>query len=198
VSEHEEIIERIAGRRVVASISAGKDSAAMSLYLTELGIEHDRVHLPTGWDARVTMDYMRGELTRVIGPIIHWTEQDVIDIHRRHGLTPNPLYLQGASRVGCWPCIYARKAEIRHIAEVDPARIDELRALEAELSERAGSQRTWFQNPLGREGVMGIDDVVAWSRTLHGGRVEDRQIELFVQADEGCMRWGLCETGGDE
>jgi hypothetical protein len=39
---------------------------------------------------------------------------------------------------------------------------------------------------------------VAWSRTLHGGRVEDRQIELFVQADEGCMRWGLCETGGDE
>ena len=39
--------ERLAGRHVVASVSGGKDSAAMSLYLTELGIEHDRAHTIT-------------------------------------------------------------------------------------------------------------------------------------------------------
>ena len=33
---------------------------------------------------------------------------EVIEIHHRHGLRPNPLYLLGATRV-CWPCIFARK-----------------------------------------------------------------------------------------
>lgn len=42
-----------------------------------------------------------------------------------------------------------------------------------------------------------IDRVVDWSRTRRGGRVEDHQMELFSAADEGCMRWGLCETDVD-
>lgn len=67
-------------------------------------------------------------------PIIRWTEPDVIDIHRRHGLAPNPLYLMGASRVGCWPCIHARKSEIRLIAEKDPARIVRLKLLEDQVA----------------------------------------------------------------
>jgi hypothetical protein len=39
-----------------------------------------------------------------------------------------------------------------------------------------------------------IDKVVDWSRTARGGR----QRELFAAsaADEGCMRWGMCETTG--
>ena len=64
------IKERIAGRRVIASVSGGKDSAAMSLYLTELDIEHDRVFLDTGWEHPKTYEYLRGELARVIGPIV--------------------------------------------------------------------------------------------------------------------------------
>lgn len=35
---------------VVCSVSGGKDSAALSLYLTELGIEHRRVFADTGWE----------------------------------------------------------------------------------------------------------------------------------------------------
>lgn len=282
--------EHLAGRRVVASISGGKDSAAMSLYLREQGIDHDRVFMDTGWEHPATYDYLRGELTRVIGPIVEirndllmvdllrkkgmfpsrrrrfctqelkvfpmqrylrarqdagddtinavgirraesearskmpewewsdgfdcetwrpivaWSEQDVIDIHRRHGLRPNPLYLKGASRVGCWPCIYARKSEIKLIADIDPRRIDDIRAIEGELTERAGAQRAWFQGPLTVEDENGvrradpwpIDRVVEWSRTLRGGRVEDRQVELFAARDEGCMRWGLCDTKGDD
>lgn len=66
----EELVARINGRRIVASISGGKDSAAMSLYLTELGIEHDRVFCDTGWEHPETYDYLRGPLTQKIGPII--------------------------------------------------------------------------------------------------------------------------------
>lgn len=305
------IEERIGDRLVVASISGGKDSAAMSLYLRELGIEHRRVFMDTGWEHEATYDYLRGELTRVIGPIeeirgsmtmeelirrkgmfpsrqrrfcteelkvrpmikhlarvrfsdceeycpgslppndeepvcccgrerevlnaigirageslarskmpkwehpphfdcevwrpiITWSEQDVIDIHHRHGLKPNPLYLMGASRVGCWPCIMARKSEIRLIANKDPSRIDRLRVLEEELTEAARSRghegdaakRCWFQPPTGRVGTAGIDEIVEWSRTARGGR----QFELFAPGDrdDGCMRWGMCDTPAAE
>ena len=90
-------------------------------------------------------------------PLLAWTLDDVIAIHRRHGLAPNPLYLAGASRVGCWPCIYARKDEIRHVADTDPARIDLIRSLEAELSASASkrgtdARRAWFQARMGGGG----------------------------------------------
>lgn len=61
--------EKLSGRRVVASISGGKDSAAMSLWLTEQGIDHDRVFMDTGWEHEATYEYLRGPLTKALGPI---------------------------------------------------------------------------------------------------------------------------------
>lgn len=90
------------------------------------------------WERSSTFD------CEVWRPILSWTEQQVVDIHRRHGLPPHPLYLLGAERVGCWPCIYVRKAEMCLIVE--------------------------------------------------------KEYEPFVPADQdqGCMRWGLCETSTPE
>lgn len=148
-------------------------------------------------------------------PIIRWTLDDVIAIHARHGLAPNPLYLRNASRVGCWPCIFSSKSEIRAVADHDPVRVDVIRRLEemvAELYQRPESERalnehgdpylppTWFQHNSERTPEMAdtgyawpIDRVIEWSRTKRGGK----QIELFAAADRdaGCMRWGLCDTG---
>lgn len=285
------------GRRVVASISGGKDSAAMGLWLTEQGIAHDRVFLDTGWEHPATYEYLRGPLTQKLGPIVElraaqlmedlirhkgmfpsrrrrfcteelkikpmqryltarqdageelinavgvraaesaarsllrewefqegfdcevwrplltWSEAQVIEIHKRHGLAPNPLYLRGAQRVGCWPCINARKSEIRLIADIDPARIVRLRVLEdtvaaaaearAERDGRTFSRPAFFQNPRhelkadgSRDGTCcPIDEVVAWSRTIFGGAEEDRQEVLFANLNDGCMRWGLCDSG---
>jgi 3'-phosphoadenosine 5'-phosphosulfate sulfotransferase (PAPS reductase)/FAD synthetase len=129
-------------------------------------------------------------------PIIDWSYDDVIEIHRRHNLEPNPLYLRGpgVNRVGCWPCIYARKAEIRNIADNDPDRIRVLERLEAILTEITGSPRAWF-TPRGPNSLpFGIEKVVQWSRTSRGGR----QFELFdaSERERGCLRWGMCDTGG--
>jgi len=63
------LISKLAGRRVVASVSGGRDSTAMSLYITELGIEHDRLFLDTGWEHPLTYEYLRGPLTAKLGPI---------------------------------------------------------------------------------------------------------------------------------
>ncbi|MEI9961354.1 MAG: phosphoadenosine phosphosulfate reductase family protein [Limisphaerales bacterium] len=63
-------------------------------------------------------------------PLIRWTLNDVLAIHAKHNVPLNPLYALGAQRVGCWPCIMSRKAEIRIIALKFPERISEIRAAE--------------------------------------------------------------------
>lgn len=212
--------ERLRGRLVVASVSGGKDSVALSLWLTEQGIAHERMYLDTGWEHPSVyehLEYLRGKLgpidvvrgpmsmadlvrkkgmfpsrqrrfcteelktfparehlnarmdagedvVNAVGirreesmararmpewdwmdgfdceiwrPLIHWTLADVIAIHKRHDVKPNPLYLLGMDRVGCWPCINSNKGELRKLAEIDPGRIDEIRALEEEVNVKA-------------------------------------------------------------
>lgn len=270
---------------VVASVSGGKDSAAMCLYLQEQGIRHRRVFADTGWEARETYEYLRGPLTEALGaidevsypggmealcikkgmfpsrvrrfctsdlkvrplheymlsihretgrevvnaigiraaesaarsalgewdgvtthgvfipiwrPLLHWTEKDVIEIHHRHNLAPNPLYLRGASRVGCWPCIQCRKSEIRLIADMDPSQIDRIEQLETQVgnsAEKRGAPRPYFfRAPIAMSDgpCWPIRKIVEWSRTARGGT----QFELFDSRDpdEGCTRWGLCEA----
>jgi 3'-phosphoadenosine 5'-phosphosulfate sulfotransferase (PAPS reductase)/FAD synthetase len=278
---------------VVASVSGGKDSAALSLWLTEQGIEHRRVFADTGWEHQSTYDYLRGPLAKALGPIdevghpggmkaliakkgmfpsrlrrfctedlkvkpisaylralqdqgrevinavgiraaesaarakleehewsdaldcvvwrplIRWTEAEVIAIHQRHGLRPNPLYLQGAERVGCFPCIFARKAEVKLVADIAPERIEEIRVMEREVTAAAraradrdgthadfvhGFDRTFFHGKLSREGKpFPIDTIVEWSRTDTGGK---QFLLIEDEAPSGCVRWGLCDTRG--
>ena len=133
-------------------------------------------------------------------PLVRWSTQDVIDIHTRHGVRPNPLYLKGARRVGCFPCIFSRKAEIRLVADLAPDRIATIRQLEAELTVARGSPRTYFHGRAAARSAKGapapdiyIDEVVDWARTAHGGR----QGLLFDVDEPGCVRWGLCDARDD-
>ena len=137
-------------------------------------------------------------------PILDWTLDDVIAIHHRHNVKPCSLYLDGMSRVGCWPCVFARKSEIRHIAENDPDRIDLLEDLERVITGRANVKKddlnrdrlsrplAWFSTKHTGESLP-IREAVKWSRTKHGGK----QFEMFAAParETGCMRWGLCDVG---
>lgn len=257
------------GLPVIASVSGGKDSTALSLWLTEQDIKHERVFMNTGWEHECTYEYINGPLQNKIGnittikgdfampnliikkgmfpsrlrrfctqqlkiipiikyldkykdipinatgiraaeskarskfplweedqsigcyqwrPLLHWSEKDVIDIHRKHGLKPNPLYFMGAERVGCWPCIFSRKAEIRLVADISPERIDEIDVLE----EGMANNSTYFHtHGIGdKSGAISIRDAVKWSRTSYGGK----QYELFDDRPEGCVRWGMCDV----
>ena len=44
-------------------------------------------------------------------PIIDWTTEKVFTYLRAEGAPINPLYARGHHRVGCYPCLLARKAE---------------------------------------------------------------------------------------
>lgn len=67
----------------------------------------------------------------VLRPIIKWTANEVFNYIFDAGIRPNPLYFEGFSRVGCFPCIMCRHDEVRQIMELYPERIDEIRDLES-------------------------------------------------------------------
>jgi 3'-phosphoadenosine 5'-phosphosulfate sulfotransferase (PAPS reductase)/FAD synthetase len=279
----EELLYKLAGRTVVCSVSGGKDSTAMALYLTrDLKLPDVRfVFADTGWEHPDTYAYIKDVLAPLLGhiewvgypggmrslvtkkgtfpsrlrrfcteelkvkpilrylrqveacgdsalvvnavgiragesqsrsrmgewewndtydcdiwrPLIAWTEAEVIDCHKRHGLAPNPLYLKGASRVGCHPCIFQTKAQIAWFADHHAGQIGSLKALELALSVAAEEPRAWFQSstpgPDGKYPLMKISDAIGWARTSRGGR----QYQLFMPDTEpGCVRWGLCES----
>ena len=145
-----------------------------------------------------TEQYRRCDgFNEIYRPLLDWTLDDVWAIHRRHRLKPNPLYRQGASRVGCAPCIYARKGEIKMLAERYPEEIARIAEWETilnriqktalpgstyfnarDLAKRAGEPIDWRKH--------GIRAQVDWAR---GGAGADRQTD--IPAD--CTAPGICE-----
>ena len=283
----------------LASVSGGKDSTAMCLYLKEQGIEYRALHFDTGWEHPATVEYLRDVLPLYIGPIevhsrepeldeereayaaeleamlgwrspfvrwtlkrgmfpsrrrrfctqelkiytvrdvmkaeheagrlpvnvvgiraaesqaraklperelstaldcmvwrplIAWTERDVIDIHSRHAVPPNPLYLRGSRRVGCWPCIHASKADLRLLDDARIAIIERLEAILAGISPDVCP--TFFQAPAVQAAAgpqISVRRMVEWGKTARGGRALDRQ-QALPGFNDGCLRWGMCET----
>lgn len=143
-------------------------------------------------------------------PIIAWSEADVIAIHQRHQIRPNPLYLMGASRVGCFPCIMARKAELRMVGR-DANRMEAIRMLEATVQRlhKAGlKDDAEYRAPSlfsaarkdanGQRYGVSIDEAIRWANTSHGAPLEQENLfPIDEDPDEGCMRWGMCEQAPD-
>ena len=276
------MINEMKDRPLYASISGGKDSTALGLWLKENGLKFTPIFFDTGWEHEETYRYIEETLSPIFGeflylrneslfpgdelwaggmeqailknrifpsgaakfctrllklkplrefmnnerlrlkekpvnivgvraqesakraalseieeqdeatvwrPLISWTEADVIEMHHKHKISPNPLYLRGASRVGCFPCIYARKHEIRHLSLAHPERIKRIEELERmvnELREEDAKKATFFKSRRSDREPMGIREIVEWSKDKTGDDLEDIE-------DTGCMRWGLCE-----
>jgi 3'-phosphoadenosine 5'-phosphosulfate sulfotransferase (PAPS reductase)/FAD synthetase len=125
-------------------------------------------------------EYNEGFNCWVWRPLIEWSEADVIAIHHRHNIRPNPLYLTGAHRVGCYPCIRSNKSEMSQFP-LDHKHLSVLRKLEDYHSARRNKDVTFFKG--GR-----IDDVLDWAQTARGGR----QYMLFDSTIPTCEKWGMC------
>ncbi|VVD29183.1 phosphoadenosine phosphosulfate reductase domain-containing protein [Paraburkholderia dioscoreae] len=137
-----------------------------------------------------------GDALFVYRPILRWHVEDVFAAHHLAGLKPNPLYLQGMSRVGCMPCINCSKAELAEIARRFPEHIARIAEWERIVSSvcRQNSPVSFFH--LGTQGHSGkastVSDVVEWSKTTRGGR----QYDLLADATPAtacASAYGLCE-----
>lgn len=139
-------------------------------------------------------------------PILKWNVEAVFEAHRAAGIKPNPLYLQGAGRVGCMPCVNCAKDELREIGDRWPDEVARVREWErlVSLASRRGSS-TFFtatNDPTvsARDDIHyathGIDRMIEWSRTDRGGR--QTNLIDWLDRDErlsSCSSaYGLCES----
>ncbi|SFE09384.1 phosphoadenosine phosphosulfate reductase family protein [Paracidovorax konjaci] len=132
-------------------------------------------------------------------PIVEWTAAQVFALAKVAGIEPNPLYLQGMSRVGCMPCINVNKAELRQIAvrfPEHPERISEWERIVGMCSKRGYSTfMTDAHAAQDRRQVFADLNVwarIEWAKTTRGGR----QFDLLATLDEptSCSSaYGLCE-----
>ena len=133
-------------------------------------------------------------------PILDWTADDCFAMHKKHGIKHNPLYEQGMGRVGCMPCINARKDELNEISKRFPEAIDRIEQWERAVS--LASKRlcsTFFPSEgLPDDATMqqhydnaNIREIVKWAATARGGKQRD-----FFREMDGPMCssiYGLCE-----
>jgi len=74
-------------------------------------------------------------------PLFDWTAEQVFEMHAKHGVEPNPLYMLGHSRVGCFPCVMTSLGELRRISRMTPGIWDRI----AEVEEAAQEGSSWFR-----------------------------------------------------
>lgn len=136
-------------------------------------------------------------------PILTWTAEDCFAMHRKHNIKHNPLYEQGMGRVGCMPCIHARKDELLEISKRFPEEIERVAKWEALVGQvsKTGSATFFAASELGAETAADVDPEkhgiwakVEWSKTSRG----KNNLDLFrsdgLEPGALCSSvYGLCE-----
>jgi len=140
-------------------------------------------------------------------PLLHWSAQEVFDIHRKHDVKPNPLYKKGMGRVGCMPCINCRKDELSQIYRRFPEVIERLKEWEQLVSEASKRDYATFfasvthdKNAAQKEisyKTHGIEAACQWSMTERGG-VQYDLLKAFESIPSCSSNYGLCELDNEK
>ena len=138
-------------------------------------------------------------------PLLQWSAEDVFAIHKKHGIEPNPLYLRGHSRVGCFPCIFANQKDFKQVLRDHPETLDRIRDLEKAVNDAANkpeAPRTFFRNDKIPEQYRSVKAVSKDGSAYRAGTVDD-VARYLLEADENqldmfptpkCMSvYNLCE-----
>lgn len=134
-------------------------------------------------------------------PILDWKATDCFAMHRKHDVEWNPLYEEGMGRVGCMPCIMARKGELAEIYKRFPEEFDRVHQWEllvSEVSKRGSS--TFFDGRIPAK-ILADDDIKPsthgvpfwreYATTARGGVQQDW---ISLEDIPVCSSvYGLCE-----
>lgn len=189
----------IQGIRAAESISRSKMTCSDD-YFGEYKKQNDKSTLYRKKDVLIWCYYHQAIVER---PFFGMSAQEVIDYILENNQEPNPLYKKGFSRVGCFPCIYARLSDIKAMRH-ETKYVERVINLENEvnqiLDERKFNCSKACFLPKGKiparfckkygNGIPAFEDVVAYVSR------DDAQLDLF-EPEEGysCMSiyHGLCE-----
>lgn len=138
----------------------------------------------------------RGGGLVLIKPILDWTAEMTFEMHRKHGIDPNPLYKLGMRRVGCMPCVNAGKDELLEIAARFPEHIERIRSWEEIVNKvRRPKLISTFIHGGQSNGVLNRPNIYAtiqWAKSQRGSK----SLDLFRSTYEppACSSaYGLCE-----
>ena len=126
-------------------------------------------------------------------PILYWNVEQVFAQHRKHGVDPNPLYSQGMSRVGCMPCINARKSEVAEIHKRFPEHIERISEWESVVS---GAAKRGFATFMASRGESDSKKAFAegniWQKVKWANNYTE---DVFdgVENNTCASAYGLCE-----
>lgn len=130
----------------------------------------------------------------IIRPLFRWTAQEVIDYIIKNGQEVNPLYKMGFTRVGCFPCIMARKGEVRQIIKNFPEHWENLKQIEREVGSSFFPPN--YIPEYACHGLSGKGKSFPWAEDVENWVMRfDTMDDMFEEHYESCMSLysGLCE-----
>lgn len=123
-----------------------------------------------------------------IRPVFNWTAEQVISYIKENGQQPNPLYFQGFSRVGCFPCINANQRELKLIIENHTERWQYVKYLEKTINSSIVKIDTVPIRFTANKLYTTAEDVEKYLKD------KNNTIDMFDQETPSCMSvYGLCE-----
>jgi len=123
-----------------------------------------------------------------IRPIFDWSAIQTLDYIRDNGQLPNPLYYQGFSRVGCFPCIMSKHSELRLIYENHPEQWAHLKNIEKETGSTFFGPSKIPKWAMKNKSYATLEDI---EKYLTG---KNATLDMFEQDTPSCMSaYNLCE-----
>lgn len=126
-------------------------------------------------------------------PIFEWTAQETINYIISKGQSPNMLYFQGFTRVGCFPCIMARHNEVKRIIDNFPEKWNDLVKVEQQI----GS--TFFPpNYIPEHATKTVSNknqtIVTATDVADYLKNKNATLDMFEESTPSCMSaYNLCE-----
>lgn len=188
----------IQGIRAAESIERSKMSCSANYFKEYIESEIEKKHL---YRKKDVLKWCKNHTATVERPMFGISAQDVIDYILEKGQEPNPLYKLGYSRVGCFPCIYARLSEIKAMRH-ELAYVARAVKLEEEVNRLRNEEPKHYASIFAKgkiparycrkygNSIPAFEDVIAYVSR------EDAQLDLFDTGKEiSCMSvyHGLCE-----
>lgn len=81
------------------------------------GIRADESRSRAGMSESEWSDVYDAQVER---PLFRWTAEQCFELSKSYGIEPNPLYLAGARRVGCFPCVMITHGELERLRRFYP------------------------------------------------------------------------------
>ena len=161
-------------------------------YFEPYGYDKNGKEKKHSYRAKDVLEWCKKHDASKLRPIFTWTAEQTLNYIKDNGQLPNPLYYQGFSRVGCFPCIMATKSEVKLIIQNHPEQWKAIKEAEKD------SKGTFFKPDY-------IPNYAKFTRDKKGNQIataEDvekyltassAQIDLF-EKPIGCMSvYNLCE-----